>query len=268
MLDIDLATVAFQIVDFLLLAWLLNRFLFAPAIRRIRVRAMERARMERELAAEVEKAQRLREELEARLAKAEEEAATIITEAQDQAEARRAEILEEARAEALRILSEAQVDAVRLKQQAVDEFHDELLQAVLDVSALVIERVAPQELHDRMLKQLTDRIWELGRREMQRVETLRRALGERTPTVFARTARPLSPEQQGLLVRTFSALADRNVNLDIRVDPAMGLGVRVRIGDLVVDNTIAGKLESLRSSVADALKEKVADDDRAAVTTA
>ncbi|HEC33912.1 MAG TPA: hypothetical protein ENI37_04275, partial [Chloroflexi bacterium] len=61
-------------------------------------------------------------------------------------------------------------------------------------------------VHDSLVQQLSDRIWELGRSEMERVETFRRSLGDRAPTAYVTTARPLSPEQQGLLARTFTAL--------------------------------------------------------------
>jgi F-type H+-transporting ATPase subunit delta len=108
-----------------------------------------------------------------------------------------------------------------------------------------------------LVQQLSDRIWEMGRSEMQQVETLRRALGDREPTVYVTTARALSPQQQGLLARTFSALADRNVNLDIKVDAALAGGVRVRLGDMVVDNTIADRLAALRESITQALEERM-----------
>jgi F0F1-type ATP synthase delta subunit len=108
------------------------------------------------------------------------------------------------------------------------------------------------------VQQLSDRIWELGRSEMERVETFRRSLGDRTPTAYVTTARPLSPEQQGLLARTFTALADRHVNLELKTDPALAAGIRVRLGDTIVDHSIAGQLADLRESVSTALKERMA----------
>jgi F0F1-type ATP synthase membrane subunit b/b' len=202
----------------------------------------------------------LRQELESRLSSAEEEAEAIVSRAQNQADVERAALLQEAQGEVERILTEAQMDAYRMKRQAIDEFHDELLDAVLDVSGLVIGRVAPDDLQEAMVQQLCDSVWELGQSDMRRVDVLRRSLGERTPTVVARTAQTLSPEQQGLVVRTFSALADRNVNLDLKVEPTLGLGMQVRLGDLVMDNTVAGRLEELQESVSDALSEQIANE--------
>jgi len=69
------------------------------------------------------------------------------------------------------------------------------------------------------------------------------------------TAKTLSPEQQRLLVRTFSALADKNISMEIDVDPELVAGVRARIGDLIVENTLAMKLNELKSEVVNALEE-------------
>ena len=260
MLELDLTTVLWQAVNFLILAAALYFVLFKPAIAGIKTRAEERDHARSQLEKDREEVNELRAELEARLLVAEEEAAGVISRAQNLADAERGALLQEARAEVERILTEAQIDAYRLKRQAVSEFHDEVLTAVLEVSGLVIGRVAPDELHSSMVDQLCTSVWELGQNDMLRVDALRRSLGERTPTVVARTAQALSPEQQGLVVRTFSALADRSVNIDLKVEPSLGLGMQVRLGDLVIDNTIAGRLDELRDSVIEALEERITNE--------
>jgi hypothetical protein len=78
-----------------------------------------------------------------------------------------------------------------------------------------------------MVPALNDRVWQMGQKDMERVETLRRSLGERSPTAEVVTAKPLSSDQQAALVRTFSALADRNVDLAQQVDPGLYVGLRV-----------------------------------------
>jgi len=257
MLNLDVWTIVFQIINFLVLAAALYYLLFRPVMRGVKERAAEKERLARELAQERDEAARLRAELEARLAHAGEEAAAIAATAQEQAEAERRALLQEAQVEVERILVEAHADARRLQQQAVDESHDDLLDAILEISGWVIGRATPPEVHDALIQQLCDRIWELGRSEMDRVETFRRSLGDRTPTAYVTTARPLSPEQQGLLARTFTALADRHVNLELRTDSTLAAGIRVRLGDTLVDNSIGGQLAEMREAVSQALKERM-----------
>jgi F-type H+-transporting ATPase subunit b len=260
MLNLDFATIAFQIINFLALAALLYYFLFRPVMSGVKARAAEKERLARKMTQDQEEVGKLRAELEERLANADEEAAAIITEAQEQAEAERTALLEEAQAEAERILVEAHADAQRLRQQAVEDFHEDVLDAILEISGQVIGRTTPPEVHDALVQQLNDRIWELGRHEMERVETIRRSLSDRAPTAYVTSAQPLSAEQQGQLVRTFTALADRHVNLELRIEPDLAAGLRVRLGDMVVDNSIAGQLNGLREAVSKALRERVANE--------
>jgi F-type H+-transporting ATPase subunit b len=257
MLNLDIGTIVFQIINFLVLAALLYYFLFRPVMRGMKERAAEQEQLARQIAKDQQEAARLRAELEARLASAEEEAAAIITASQEQAKAERAGLMEEAQTEIERILVKARADAHRLQHQAMGDFHDDILDAVLEISGQVVGRTAPPELHDALVQQLNDRIWELGRSEMERVETFRRSLGDRDPTAYVTTARPLSPEQQGLLARTFTALADRHVNLELKTDPALAAGIRVRLGDTLVDHSIGGQLDELRETVSKALEERM-----------
>ncbi|MGC9469622.1 MAG: F0F1 ATP synthase subunit delta [Anaerolineae bacterium] len=259
-LNPDATTILWEAFNFLVLFVALYFVLFKPMMKSMKERARKKEQAMEQLQQDREEVSRLRAELESRLDSAEEEAEAVMTRARNQAEVERAALMQEAQAEVERILTETQMDAYRLKRQAVDEFHDELVEAVLDVSGLIIGRVAPDELHDGMVEQLCDSVWELGQSDMQRVDALRRSLGERTPTVMVRTAQPLSPDQQGRVARTFSALADRDVNVDLKVEPSLGLGMQVRLGDLVMDNTIAGRLGELRESVVESLEAEITNE--------
>lgn len=262
MLNLDWATIAFQIVNFLVLTGGLYYLVLRPIMGRVRERRAEKQEMMEEIRKDRHEAERLRSRLEERLSEAEAEADEIVTEAQKRAEAQRQEMLEEVEDEIERMLVDAREDVQQMREQTVEEFHDELIEALMDISAEVIGRAAPPELHDKLVEQLADRIWEMGQEEMERVSAFRQSLGERTPTARVTTPRPLSSEQQGELARTFTALADRNVDIQVETDPSLAAGVRVRIGDIVVDNSIAGRLEDLREQTSKALEERLGDDEQ------
>jgi F-type H+-transporting ATPase subunit b len=258
MLTIDWATIAFQVINFLVLAGALYYFAFRPVMERVQRRRAEKQEIMREIHEDRQEVAQLRERLEERLRAAEEEADEIVTEAQKQAEAERQRMLEEVEEDIAAMLGDAREDVQQMRQRAVDAFHDELIDAILDVGAEVIRQAAPPEVHDTLVAQLNDRIWEMGREEMERVRAFRRSLGERTPTARVTTARPLTSEQQGELARTLTALADRNVDIQMETTPSVSAGMRVRLGDIVVDNSIAGRLEELQEEASEALKERLA----------
>jgi vacuolar-type H+-ATPase subunit H len=194
-----------------------------------------------------------RAELEARLAQVEEEAGAILDRAEEEARTERITLLQQTQAEVERILAGAHIEAGQVQQQATQTYHHELVETVLQTSLRMIERVAPPELHDGLVKQLNDQVWALGQNGMRQVQTIRRSLEDRAPTVSITTARPLSPEQQGLLLSTFTALADREVKLETETDPALVAGLRVRMGDTVIDHSMAGKVAELHRDVSQAM---------------
>ena len=257
MLDLDISTIVFQVLNFVALAALLYWFLLKPVMRKVQERATEKERLMHEAALEHERASQARAALEERLAHAEEEAAAIINSAEERIEAARRSLVEEAYKESERILEEAHDEERRLRQQALAESYDDILNVIIELSGTAIGRAAPPELHDHLVKRLRDSIYELGRSDIARVEDFRRALGDRTPAVSIVTARSLTPEQQGVLVRTMTALADRHVDLEVKTDPALVAGVRVRVGDMLIDSSIAGDLAELREGVAKALENRL-----------
>lgn len=65
----------------------------------------------------------------------------------------------------------------------------------------------------------------------------------------ARTVLPLREEQRDRLVAALSRLTGRQVSLEERVDPQVLAGVRVQVGDRLIDGSAAGRLERMREQL-------------------
>jgi F-type H+-transporting ATPase subunit b len=260
MLDLNITTIILEIINFLVLTALLFHFVFRPVIRRVEARAAEKERLRLEIQAEREETARLKAEMESLLANVHEQVAEIVARAETRINREQRALLRTAQEEADRILTEAQTQSQEMQQHSLDQFHDRLLDTIISISAQVIGKASPQEVHDSLFQQLNDRIWEMGRSDIRQVTRLRRALGERTPVVHAETARDLSPEQRRKLISTFSALADRTVELETQVNPGLAAGVSVRMGDIIVNSSIAAQLNELRGEVAQMLERQTVDE--------
>lgn len=79
-------------------------------------------------------------------------------------------------------------------------------------------------------------------------ELLHRARGIVTAQVT--TAVPLDEAQRALLAERLSRYLGRQVELETQVDPAILGGVVARVGDLLLDGSVRGRLEALRRRLA------------------
>jgi F-type H+-transporting ATPase subunit delta len=63
------------------------------------------------------------------------------------------------------------------------------------------------------------------------------------------SALPLSEEQAGRLVRRLEAKHGRKVSARVEVDPELIGGVRIVVGDKVIDATVRGRLETMAAAL-------------------
>lgn len=260
MFEIDWLTILFEAANFLVLSAILYQFLFKRVVSAVKEQAAQKAALLQQMQEDRQEAARLRSEIDERLNHVDQEIAEIINEAQTHLEVERKRIMQETQTEVERILEDAIVEAHQIQRQSLEEYYDDLINVIVDLSVQIIGKISPGELQDAMVEQVTKRVWEMGRGDMQEVEVIRRSLGERNVKVFVDSPRPLSPQQQRTIAQTFSALADKNVNLEIRKDANLALGLKVRMGDLIIDNSIRSQLGDLREEVSKTMKERLEDE--------
>jgi F-type H+-transporting ATPase subunit delta len=66
-----------------------------------------------------------------------------------------------------------------------------------------------------------------------------------------RSATPLTDEQQQRLASTLQRIYSRPIAVHLEVDPEVGGGLVIRVGDEVIDGSTTGRLQSLRRDLAD-----------------
>lgn len=261
MLDIDLVTILAEIINFIILAAALYFLLFKPTMKRINQRSEEKEALLNQIREKEAESEQKRVEIEHRLSSIDTEIETRLEEAYQQAKEESASLLEITQKEAEKILSEAENEAAKRQNQEIEELQENLVGTVLNICGRLLQKTTPEVTHDKLIEDLNAEIWDLGKRDMRQVRNIRDSLIEQTPTVYITSAKILSPEQQRSLVRTFGALADKTITMDIEVNPELIAGVRARIGDLIVENTLAMELINLKSEIIDALEVSPNDEE-------
>ena len=253
MLNLNITTIIIQIVNFIIFAIVLYFLLFKNVIKRANLRKQKIEELQSEIERNYSESQNIKNSIEKEMALLEQKFEKLHVEEKEHLAEERKKFLEATNLKAKQMVNKARKDAEKAKQKAFAEYNDQFIDAIVEICRLTLAKVTPDEVHQTFVQQLNERIWELGKKEMQRVDQIRRSLQDRDPIAQVDSAKPISPELQTQLVRTLSALADRNVRMEVHIETSLGSGVRIRLGDLIIENSISATLEELRKSMSDKL---------------
>jgi F-type H+-transporting ATPase subunit b len=136
---VDLLKLAFQIINFLLILYLLNRFLFKRVLSLIDERQARIAKGLEDAEAAARDRELARAEREAALDEARKEAGAMILRATKIAEDSRAEIVATARAEAEKVAARATADIAAEKERAIAELRAQVADLALQAAGKLVK---------------------------------------------------------------------------------------------------------------------------------
>jgi F-type H+-transporting ATPase subunit b len=239
-MTLDWSTFLLEILNFLVLVWLLKRFLYRPVLEVIEQRKTRVEKALQDAQAAQAQAQALREQHESRLAdwqKQQEHARAqlhteIEAERQTQMEALRASLQDER--ERRKLLQTRQEAALASQVQS---------QALLQAGAFagrLLARVAGPEAEARLAAMLIEA---LARLPEARVAEVRRAVAEQPGPVRVTSAYPLPEETRAALAAALERLLTQRPQLEFGEDEKLVAGLRVAIGPWVLRASVQDELE-------------------------
>ena len=141
-----------QIVNVVLLVWLLTRFLYRPVLNMLNERTRRVQESLRDAEQVKEQLAHAKQDYDAELSRARQEAAAILAQAQERAKVQEQEIVAQARREADRIRSEAREQAGQEREQLLRDLKNQMAELV----TITASRVLGEELksnHDRLIEE-------------------------------------------------------------------------------------------------------------------
>lgn len=239
-MEVDWTTFVLEIINFLILVWILKRFLYLPVLDVI---ARRRAGIEQEMAdakAVEEKAQALERQYESRLADWEKE--------RDDARARLAEEISQEREHQMAAVAAA-VAAERERNRVLDERHRQELRRTAEEQALaqgvafsarILSRLADEGLDERIVEAM---VADLQRLTSEQRTTLSAAAAEGDARVRVVTARPLREGARQALSSALAETLQRALPEEYAVDASLIGGVRVTLGPWVLHANLGDDLQ-------------------------
>jgi len=241
MLEINPSTLLLQVANFLIMAYILTRFLFKPLKEMLDERASQVTRAVDEAEKATREAEELRlkyekkrENIDAEIMALKNEARIVIDETRRQMLQEAYQEIEAMRARAEEEIEQQRADALRLHRSKIGEL-------VATLTRRMMADILNPQLHQAYLDTFLDQL-----RSVQ-LEGRISTSGEETVSAELITATPLAQEDKRQIATTLETVVSQAIDLACRVDAGLVAGAMVRLGDTLIDGSLQGQLQQLRS---------------------
>jgi F-type H+-transporting ATPase subunit b len=249
---IDWFTVIAQALNFLVLVWLLKRFLYKPILDAIDAREK---RIALALAkAEAKKAEALQEKnyFQHKNEEFDRQQATLLDKATDEAKAAGQKLLTEARL-ASDAYSVKRQEALQREQQSLNvEISRRMREEVFAIARKTLTELAGFSLEERMSEMFRRRLRELDDEEK---ENLAKVLKTSSSPLLIRSAFLLTAEQQSELEKALKETISPEINVRFETAPELISGIELTAGGQKIAWSISEYLDSLETSVTEIMQE-------------
>jgi F-type H+-transporting ATPase subunit b len=250
---IDWFTVSAQVLNFLILVWLLKRFLYKPILQAIDAREKRIAAQLADADARRAGAQEERAEFRHKNEEFERKRADLLRRTQDEVKAERQRLLDEARQAADALRAERQGALEREQQSLGHEITRRTREEVFAIARKTLADLAGTALEERMSDVFVERLREL---EGEAREELAKALATAADPAVVRSASELPAKHRAAIQKALDETFAAEVQVRFETVPDVIGGVELIVNGRKIAWSIADHLASLGRSVDDLLKEQ------------
>ena len=248
---IDWFTVAAQVINFLILAWLLKRFLYKPILRAIDAREQRISLALADADTKSAEAQKERDEFRHRNATFDQQRTALLSKATDEAETVRQRLLDEAR--------QAADDLSAKRMQALSNDAHNLNQAIGRRTQQEVFAIARKALADLATTSLEECMGEVLTRRLREMdgeakEVFARALKTASEPALVRSAFDLPADQRAAIQHSLNEIFSAEVRVKFETEPALIGGIELTANGQKLAWSIADYLTSLENGVDALLK--------------
>jgi len=249
----DWFTIVAQALNFLILVWLMKRFLYKPVLHAIDEREKRIATELANADAKKAEAQKEHDEFQHKNEEFDQQRAALMTKATEEAQAERQRLLEEAR--------KAAVDLSSKRQKALRSEEHNLHQAISRRTQQEVFAIARKALTDLATTSLEERLAEVFTRRLREMdgkakEGLAEALKTASGPAVVRSAFDLPAEQHAAIQNALNETFSAEIRVRFETAPDLIGGIELTTDGQKVAWSIADYLASLGKGVDELLKEK------------
>lgn len=250
---IDWFTVAAQVLNFLILVWLLKRFLYHPILDALDAREKKIAKVLSDADAKKAEAQQERDEFRHKNEMFEQQRAGLLNTATEEAKAERQRLLDEARHTAEVLLAK--------RQEVLRSDAHNLNQAIRRRTRQEVFSIARKALHDLATTELEERMADvfircLHEMDEQAKKTLTAALGNTSQPALVLSAFDLPEVQRASILKALQETFSPGIKVRFETSKDLISGIELSAGGQKVAWSLEDYLSSLGKGVDELLNER------------
>ena len=250
---IDWFTIGAQALNFLILVWLMKRFLYKPILNAIDAREKRIAAELADANAKKAEAQKERDEFQHKNEAFDRQRAALLTKATDEAKAERQRLFDEARKAADALSAKRQETLGNDARSLGQALTLRTQQAVFAITRKALTDLATASLEERLSEVFIRRLKELDGKAKA---TLAEALKTAPEPALVRSAFKLPEEQCAAIQKALNETFSAEVHVRFETSPDLVCGIELSSHGQKVAWSIADYLASLEKGVGELLKEK------------
>lgn len=252
-MGLDWFTLIAQVVNFLVLVWLLKRFLFGRIVQAMEEREAKIASRLNEAAEKQALAEQEAALFQSRNRELEEQREKFLAHAREEAEAYRQELMEAARREA-DIAQARWVEALEgERQKLLKDVRERLGRHIFAVARHGLKELADADLEEQIVKVFVQRIQTMDPEEREAVIA---AIRDADHPLEIRTSFPLHPEMRERLTRSLREHLDGGLDVRFSVVPDLIAGIELWAHSHRVIWSLDSYVERLESRLLEILDEE------------
>lgn len=223
-MEINWFTVIAQIVNFLILVWLLKRFLYKPVLNAIHQREKKIAAQLNEAMVKKAETEKERELLRQKNELFDKERAAKIDQVREKVNSEKQRLFKEVRKEANALRLTYEDSFKRQEREMSDTVKQKIKNEVFAIAVKALTDLADADLEAQAVNVLVKKIMEL---DGEQKAELRRALDNSGRTITITSAFSLSSSSRSELEKALSAISGQARNFAYRLEPELVTGIEV-----------------------------------------
>lgn len=244
---IDWFTVGAQVVNFVILVWLLKHFLYKPILDAIDAREQHIATVTAEANALKSAATHDREQLQQKSDSFDQERAGLLAKATEEAQTVRIRLLDDAKAAAAALTEKKRQSLLNEAQNLQDAIARRTQQEVFAIARKALSDLSGASLEERCVAAFTQRLRAM---QDQARSGLAAAIKSATTPALVRSAFELPAAQRASLQNGINVTFSADVPLRFETEPNLIGGIELSVGGIKVAWSIADYLAQMERAVA------------------